>query len=218
MTTMVDWEIDEAIAQGAIVIDPFHTQQLGSNSYDVRLGTHIWRRCLQKHIQTTNPTKGIISTSQNEHSEYVVELGPQMYLNMYEQCDEQIYLGPNERVLAHTEEFIGGTVDKKRTYAVVAHMHAKSSTGRYGITTNLCAGFGDVGYINRWTMEIANLDPVGKFLPVGMLIAQIEFSRVAVPRKIYGTDHGYYQAGADVVVVREAWRPEMLLPKPLKIS
>ncbi len=215
MTTMVDWEIDEAIAQGAIVIDPFHTQQLGSNSYDVRLGSHIWRRRMQHQNQTSHLHKDGSTGFQNEH---VVELGPQMYLNMYERCDEQIYLGPHERVLAHTEEFIGGTVDKKRIYAVVAHMHAKSSTGRYGITTNLCAGFGDVGYINRWTMEIANLDPVGKVLPVGMLIAQIEFSRVAVPRKIYGTDHGYYQAGADVVAVREAWRPEMLLPKPLKVS
>jgi hypothetical protein len=58
-------------------------------------------------------------------------------------------------------------------------MKARSTWGRNFITVCKCAGWGDVGYVNRWTMEIANSSR-NKHIPlvVGRRIAQIVFFEV----------------------------------------
>lgn len=38
---LVDWEITQARDRGSVVIEPFVPEQVGPNSYDVRLG-HLW--------------------------------------------------------------------------------------------------------------------------------------------------------------------------------
>ncbi len=208
--TMVDHEIIKSLDDGAIVIvsDGEDIEQIrariGVNSFDVALGRYFWRRKVD--FRSNEITKGAINLD-----------AAALYESKYCIADESIYLGPNEKILGTTHEFIGGTVSNSGDYAVLAHMHAKSSTGRYGITTNLCAGFGDVGYINRWAMEIANLDSVGKWLPVGLFVAQIEFTRVCVPSRLYGVG-GSYQRGQNIDQIRQGWRPEHLLPKKIEPS
>jgi len=59
-----------------------------------------------------------------------------------------IVLRPGERILAHTHEFIGIRAPGTST------MQARSTWGRNGVAVCLDAGWGDPGYINRWTMEI----------------------------------------------------------------
>lgn len=85
-----------------------------------------------------------------------------------------IILRPRERILSHTHEFIGihapGTTE----------MRARSSWGRNGVAVCLCAGWGDPGYINRWTMEIQNANDEAVVLPLGERIAQIIFHRTDV--------------------------------------
>ena len=121
-----------------------------------------------------------------------------------------IVLRPNERILAHTHEFIGilppGTTS----------MQARSTTGRIGISACYCAGWGDPGYINRWTMEVHNLNENEYIvLPVGYRIAQIVFSATGPVATEYAKASGNYQANisADLAAVKAAWRPWMLLPR-----
>lgn len=55
-------------------------------------------------------------------------------------------------------------------------MKARSSIGRNFIEVCKCAGWGDVGYINRWTMEITNNSSHYAIpLVVGRRIGQIIF-------------------------------------------
>lgn len=58
--------------------------------------------------------------------------------------DRIIWITPGETILAHTNEFIGGCK------SVTTMMKARSSLGRNFIEVCKCAGWGDVGYINRW--------------------------------------------------------------------
>ncbi len=209
--TMVDHEIRRALQDGAIIIraqgltsDEIE-RRIGVNSFDVSLGRFLWRR--QSLIRQLD--EKLLRTTGR------IELNAEsLYAPRYERADGHVVLGPYEKILGVTHEFIGGTVAADGSYAVLAHMHAKSSTGRYGITTNLCAGFGDVGFINRWAMEIANLDPITKRIPVGMLIAQIEFTRVGVPERLYG-DRGTYQQGQDIEAIMQQWHPRQMLPKTI---
>ena len=56
-------------------------------------------------------------------------------------------------------------------------MKARNSIGRSLLNVCSCAGQGDVGYYNRWTMELYNQDNKVRsiVLVVGRRIAQIVF-------------------------------------------
>jgi dCTP deaminase len=121
-----------------------------------------------------------------------------------------IVLRPNERILAHTHEFIGilppGTTS----------MQARSTTGRMGVSACYCAGWGDPGYVNRWTMEVHNLNEREHIvLPVGYRIAQIVFGSTGPVETEYALASGNYQgfAATDLANIKAAWTPEQMLPR-----
>ena len=104
-------------------------------------------------------------------------------------------------------------------------MFARSSYGRSCITVCKCAGWGDVGYYNRWTMEITNLSKINAVpLIVGEPIAQIVFIRLNKEQTFsYGTK-GNYQSkdyrNSDGTInldqLKSDWKPENMLPKLYK--
>ena len=77
-----------------------------------------------------------------------------------------------------------------------------------------CAGCGDVGYFNRWTMEITNNSTHhAVILVVGKPIAQIIFFRTG---EIEGGDYhtnGNYQHSNLLYCLKKDWKPESMLPK-----
>jgi deoxycytidine triphosphate deaminase len=122
--------------------------------------------------------------------------------------DKVILLEPGETILAHTQEFIGGRG------TVTTMMKARSSMGRDFINVCKCAGWGDVGYTNRWVMEISNASQHYIIpLVVGRRIAQIVFFDVGpIAAGSYIKD-GKYQQTDDVAKLKKTWKPEMMLPK-----
>lgn len=117
-----------------------------------------------------------------------------------------IIVPARSRILAHTHEFIGihppGTTE----------MRARSSWGRNGIAVCLCAGWGDPGYINRWTMEISNLNDEAVPIPIGERVAQLVFHETGPVSGHYGDD-GKYQGSTDIEELVKAWTPEAMLPR-----
>jgi dCTP deaminase len=108
--------------------------------------------------------------------------------------------------LAHTNEFIGGK------HNITTKMQARSSLGRNFIEVCKCAGWGDVGYVNRWTMEITNNSRnLILALPVNKRVAQIVFLRTegeVDEEHSYGVS-GKYQTGEETPL----WDPSMMLPR-----
>ena len=122
--------------------------------------------------------------------------------------DKVIVLRPGETILAHTQEFIGGKDH------ITTMMKARSSLGRNFIEVCKCAGWGDVGYINRWTMEITN-NSKNYIIPlvVGRRIAQIIFFETGpIEAKDYASG-GKYASSADVKKLTKEWKPDSMLPK-----
>lgn len=137
-----DAEILEAIAQGHIVIEPFHKGCLGSNSYDVHLG---------KYLATyKDPVLDARKHNQVEH---------------FEIPDSGFVLQPGHLYLGVTQEYT-------ETFEYVPFLEGKSSVGRLGIDIHATAGKGDVGFCNHWTLEISASVPVRVYagMPVGQLI------------------------------------------------
>ena len=123
-----------------------------------------------------------------------------------------ILLRPGERVLGHTDEFIGikppGTTS----------MQSRSTTGRMGVAACFCAGWGDSGYFNRWTMEINNLNEHEYVpLPTGLRMAQIVFSTTGPVAIEYSKASGnYQQSGQEVDELQRLWVPSAMKPRSFK--
>ena len=91
--------------------------------------------------------------------------------------------------------------------------------GRNGVAVCLDAGWGDPGYINRWTMEIYNMNQHHSvILPVGERIAQIVFYETGEVEGEYNKLSGKYQdfAADDLPSLISSWRPEQMLPRAYK--
>ncbi len=137
-----DRRILEEMEKGTILIEPFHIENLGPNSYDVHLG---------KYIATYR--ERILDA--RRHNPIDHQLIPEEGMILY---PDMLYLGVTEE---YTE-----------THAHVPFLEGKSSVGRLGIDIHATAGKGDVGYCNTWTLEISVRQPVRVYrgMPIGQLI------------------------------------------------
>lgn len=210
-----DTRILEAMKEGSVVIEPFDRENLATSSYDVTLGEFYFAEQHPKHFEN------IYNIYDQEHVERVwgtvarraKKAGDLLERYNFDwrgiQPDEQIILlAPGETILGHTQEFIGG-----RDH-VTTMMKARSSLGRSFIEVCKCAGWGDVGYTNRWTMEITN-NSAHYYIPlvVGRRIAQIVFFETGpIEAKNY-VKAGKYQTSDSIKELKKTWKPEMMLPR-----
>jgi len=211
-------KILEHIEKGNIFIHPFDKRnirtRLKTTSYDVTLGGNFFRETPFKtseirvfnpfdpsHIKKYwgEPQKAIIAKS------WTKKYGP---LKNIRPSDKIIILEPGETILAHTIEFIGGR------NCIGTEMRARSSMGRIGITVCKCAGWGDLGFCNRWTMEMTNhLKGTPVLLLVGMRVAQIIFYETDPLNETYSKTGGSYQTTDDTEEMIKNWDSCLMLPK-----
>lgn len=139
---LTDKKILEAIAKGDILIDPFNPSCLGTNSYDVHLGSTL---AVYRHPEL----------DARIHNE----------IEYFEIPDEGYVLRPGTL-------YLGVTLEYTETHTTVPFLEGKSSVGRLGIDIHATAGKGDVGFCNHWTLEISCVMPVRIFkgMPIGQLI------------------------------------------------
>ena len=139
---LTDKKILEAIASGAIVIEPFDRSCLGTNSYDVHLGKYL-----------------------AVYKDRVLDARKHNQIDTFEMDETGFVLQPGTLYLGVTEEYT-------ETHNSVPFLEGKSSIGRLGIDIHATAGKGDVGFSNTWTLEISCTQPVRVYpgMPIGQLI------------------------------------------------
>ena len=139
---LTDLQILEEIKKGNILIEPFDSKNLGTNSYDVHLGKYL-------------------ATYKNE----VLDARQHNEIEVFEIPKEGYVLEPNRLYLGVTQEYT-------ETLSHVPFLEGKSSVGRLGIDIHATAGKGDVGFCNTWTLEISVTHKVRIYygMPIGQLI------------------------------------------------
>ena len=210
-----DKAIDRYYQKDEIIIDPFTYDNLNPNSYDVTLGENYFKEQDLRdewvsniyNLYSQEATERIWGKSQKALPySFYKEKG--IELENIRPDEKIIFINPGETILGHTNEFIGGKT------TVTTMMKARSSLGRNFIEVCSCAGLGDIGYFNRWTMEIRNNSKKYKIpLIVGRRIAQIVFFDT---EGIVGNNYnqkGKYQTYTNLEELKIKWKPEDMLPK-----
>lgn len=114
----------------SIIINPFNENQLGPNSYNLRLHDEllIYESSILD-MKKPSPVKKITIP----HEGIVLQPG-------------RLYLGR--------------TVEYTKTDQHVPMLEGRSSVGRLGLFIHITAGFGDVGFNGYWTLEIVCVQPI----------------------------------------------------------
>lgn len=219
MSVYSNTEIKAAVKEGKIVFYPYEESHIAGSSVDVTLGHYFYKQEYQEEAKVYNPFdesdvaryfKGPLEAM--PHAEWCEKFGYKLFKNIPAN-HPIIVLRPGERILAHTHEFIGIKAPGTST------MQARSTWGRNGVAVCLDAGWGDPGYINRWTMEIYNMNEhESVILPVGERIAQLVFYKTGPVEQEYKQLSGKYQSSTsdsleDIVA---KWTPEQMLPRAYK--
>lgn len=113
-----------------IIIEPFNEEQIGPNSYNLRL-----------------------------HRELLLYSEPVLDMKRRNNVTS-IMIPPEGLVLQSGQLYLGRTVEYTKTDALVPMLEGRSSIGRLGLFIHITAGFGDVGFSGFWTLEIFCVHPV----------------------------------------------------------
>jgi dCTP deaminase len=140
-------KLKQEIASGKILVSPFNEAQIGPNSYDVTIS----------NVLKTYAMTPLDMRSKNETREIIIP-------------EEGFVLQPNTLYLASTNEKIGSDF-----YLPI--LVGRSSLARLGITAEISAGFGDLGFKTNWTLELSCIHPV-RIYP-NIKVAQIYFNEVS---------------------------------------
>lgn len=212
-------QIKQAVLNQHIVIHPYIEEHVNGSSYDVTLGHHYYRTESNNERTIYNPFD--IEDVQRyfdgpykaqSHQDWANYNGIKLVSGIPEN-HPIIAIKPGERILAHTHEFIG--IKSPGT----SSMQARSTWGRNGIAVCLDAGWGDPGYINRWTMEIYNMNQRETvLLPVGERIAQLVFFHTGEVESDYSKLSGKYQSNFKLKQLILTWSPDQMIPKGYRDS
>ncbi len=209
-------QIKQAIKDGHIIFHPYVEEHIAGSSVDVTLGKWFYRTERPSQGGFYNPfdKKAVDQYFGGPHKAEIHEKWAEKHgRTLFENIPAGhpiIVLRPGERILAHTHEFIGIKAPGTST------MQARSTWGRNGVAVCLDAGWGDPGYVNRWTMEIYNMNQhESVVLPVGERIAQLVFYETGPVDLEYKSLSGKYQPDAsdNMDVLIADWTPEQMLPR-----
>lgn len=163
-------EIVRQIGLGNISIQPFNASQVNPNSYNLTLDNYL---LVYKDA--------IIDSRKKNLETYRIEIP-----------ETGLLLEPNRL-------YLGKTVEWTEVKCFVPRIEGRSSLGRIGFESHICAGFGDVGFTGNWTLEIRVSQPT--IIYPNMQVCQITFEEVKGEYEAY---NGKYQNQTEVVASKIA--------------
>ena len=167
-SVLVDTEIYELLKNNELKIIPIISleKQLGSTSFDIRLGTSFQIYLLTKYGETNYQDNQINGKVQNSK---MIDLD---FL-------DSITISPGQFILGHSMEYL------KLPTNIAGQVEGRSSFARLGLQVHMTASFIDPGFEGVLTFEISNTGPNPITLFPGVRIAQVRFLSISKPFRPY---------------------------------
>lgn len=139
-------EILEQIKQGHIVISEFDIKRLNPNSYNLRLHNEL-------KIYDINTIQQMNYRDPKDQGLAILDM-------KRNNITKDLIIPEDGLVLFPGILYLGRTVERTKTNGFCPQIEGRSSIGRLGIDIHKTAGWGDDGFDNFWTLEIAVTHPV----------------------------------------------------------
>lgn len=166
--------IRDAIKDGTVTIEPYDENNINPNSYNLTIGN----TCKVLDVNaTTNPF--------NDYHGYIDTTKPIQYKDI-EISNDGLLLEPGNLYLIATNETIGSNY-------YIPMITGRSSMGRMGVSVHQEAGFGDIGYHGKWTLQVTVVKPT--MIYPNMKMAQMYM--VVPAGRIADLYNGKYQNSTD---------------------
>lgn len=159
-------EILKRVDCGDIIIDPFDPKKLNPNSYNLTLAPEL--RVYDGELDMKKECK-------LKEPKIIIP-------------EEGFRLEPGVLYLGRTNEFT-------ETKNLVPMLEGRSSVGRLGLSIHVTAGFGDVGFVGYWTLEMHVVQPV--IIYPNVEICQIYYHTVLGELSSYAKN-GKYQNNSGI--------------------
>ncbi len=150
MGLLVDWQLEECISMGVLIITPYNHRNIQSNSIDVTLSDSFVR-----YESSSVPVDPYVKESVR-HGIKEIKV-------------DEIILNPGEFVLAETIEYI------ELPGNICCQIEGKSSFARLGLSIHQTGGWVDCGFVGTLTLEMTNVMGRPLILRKGDPIAQLVF-------------------------------------------
>lgn len=194
-------EIERQVKKGNIEIDPFDTERINPNSYNLSLNKDlcVYKRGINKdgiipqihditntkecnndpvvmnHIEY--PECKLLQLNNNDFLlETVIDAGTkyEMPIEPFENNKVISFTIPETGIVLQPNVlYIGSTNERIATNKFIPMIDGRSSGGRLGLSIHICAGFGDIGFDGTFTLEISVVEPL--IIYPNMQIAQVCF-------------------------------------------
>ena len=168
-------EIFNEVQKGNIEIDPFDQSRINPNSYNLRLDSvlHVYSVDQTQSFGDIENTPGIIVDDDTWQWQSENKYG-QCYLDLHRKdYTDDLYIPHGGIILMPGILYLGSTIERTFTDKYVPMLNGRSSVGRKGLTIHVTAGFGDIGFNGKWTLEMTVVHPLKVY--AGDEICQISF-------------------------------------------
>lgn len=166
--------IRDSVKDGTITIEPYDETNINPNSYNLTIGN----TCKVLDVNTTTNPFG-------NYYGYIDTTKPIEYKNI-KIPKEGLLLEPGNLYLIATNETIGSDY-------YIPMITGRSSMGRMGVSVHQEAGFGDIGYHGKWTLQVTIVKPT--MIYPNMKMAQMYM--VVPAGRITDLYNGKYQNSTD---------------------
>lgn len=157
MSILTGAMILEEVRNGNIEIDPFRACKLNPNSYNLSLANEL------KVYKPVNRCKNVdwerLCSLHKINGTYIKQNEP--VLDAHADNAFETYTIPEEGFLMVPGIlYLGSTIERTYTSKYIPMVEGRSSAGRLGLSVHVTAGFGDIGFNGRWTLEITVVHPL----------------------------------------------------------
>ncbi|HLV52203.1 MAG TPA: dCTP deaminase [Flavobacterium sp.] len=171
---LTDTTILKEMENGNIVVEPFFRENLGTNSIDLTLApeilyyTEAYEYLFKKNMYGFKGNCNLLPL----YKEHYLDAKKDNATKKFNIDEEGFLLNPGMLYIASTNEYT-------ETHNAVPKLEGKSSIGRLGLFVHVTAGYGDVGFCGKWTLELVATVPI-KIYP-NMKICQISYHGISEP-------------------------------------